>query len=198
MAGGLGAGLTKFWMDSRYPAAKLWMQALVQSIGATLCVYVILVGFSVSQYDNVGLTHYLLLPLFIWVVSILICGFGVLMNARKTETKLEPASPARPPLFARLKPKLRKSEIYALCAEDHYVRVITSGGEDLILMRLSDAIKETVPLIGIPTHRSWWVAEAGVKSVSKKSGKLEIQLKNDLIIPVSRSGMKRVKDAAWV
>jgi len=71
-------------------------------------------------------------------------------------------------------------------------------GEELILMRLSDAIKETAPLKGLQTHRSWWVAEAGIKSVKKQDGKLSITLKNDATAPVSRNKAKIVREAGWV
>jgi hypothetical protein len=36
----------------------------------------------------------------------------------------------------------------ALSVEDHYVRVRTTRGEEMILMRLSDAIRETAPETG--------------------------------------------------
>ena len=65
-------------------------------------------------------------------------------------------------------------------------------------MRLSDAIKETAPQKGLQTHRSWWVAEAGVKRVKKQDGKLSITLKNDAIAPVSRNKAKIVREAGWV
>lgn len=194
MAGGLGAALARYGLNAKRPDSSLIAQAIAQSLGASLVVYIILVCYSVTYYETLTVTHLITLPVFIWIISIIICGFGVLMAARKEQSD----TTQRPALFERIKPSLRQSDIYALCAEDHYVRVFTSGGEDLILMRLSDAIKETVPLIGLSTHRSWWVAESGVKSVKKKSGKTEIILKNDRSVPVSRNNLKRIKDAAWI
>ena len=38
--------------------------------------------------------------------------------------------------------ELRGAEIFAVEAEDHYLRLHTSRGSDLILMRLSDAVAE--------------------------------------------------------
>jgi hypothetical protein len=40
----------------------------------------------------------------------------------------------------RLPPKLKGAALYAISAEDHYLRLHTSKGSDLILMRLSDAL----------------------------------------------------------
>ena len=194
MAGGMGAAFAKLWLDTKHPKSKIWVQAVIQSLGATVIVYIILIGFTLTFYKTTTVFHLITLPFFIWIIGIIICGFGVLMETRHTAREL----PTRPALYERLKPSLRQSDIFALCAEDHYVRVYTSSGEDLILMRLSDAIKEVAPLIGNSVHRSWWVAELGVKTVKKKSGKAEITLKNEQIVPVSRNRLKQVKDSGWI
>jgi len=39
----------------------------------------------------------------------------------------------------RLPPKFRDADLYAINSEDHYVRIHSSAGEHMILMRLSDA-----------------------------------------------------------
>ena len=64
----------------------------------------------------------------------------------------------------RLPPKLKGAVIYAVSAEDHYLRLHTSKGSDLILMRMGDAITELDGLEGAQTHRSWWVARDAVES----------------------------------
>ena len=124
-----------------------------------------------------------------------ICSFGALQRGRQAS---QDKAPARPALYERLKPSLRSAEIYALSAEDHYVRVITSAGDDLILMRLSDAITEAAPLIGLSPHRSWWAAEGGTAGVKRSGGKVVITLKNDAVVPVSRNGAKALRDAGWL
>lgn len=194
MAGGIGAtsfDLLSHWRDWRL---KSWQKALGQSICATGLVSLILLGFTLARYGWPGWFHFTVLPFFVWVISILICGIGELSRSRRAE-----ATPhiTRPAIFDRLKPALREAELYALSSEDHYVRAITSKGDDLILMRLSDAIKETAPLKGLQTHRSWWVAEAGVEKVQKQDGKLSIRLKNDTTSPVSRSNGKALREAGW-
>ncbi len=57
----------------------------------------------------------------------------------------------------RLPAKLRGAVIYAVSAQDHYLRLHTSKGSDLFLMRVSDAIAELDGSEGAQTHRSWWV-----------------------------------------
>ena len=194
MAGGFGAVTFDALLRRKGSALKPYITALVQSIGATLLVSFILLGFTLVTYGWPGWFHFLALPFFVWVISIIICSMGELSRNRKAE----PAPQiTRPAIFERLKPSLRSAEIYALTSEDHYVRVVTSKGSELILMRLSDAIKETAPLNGLQTHRSWWVAEAGVDKIQKQDNKLSVKLKNDDIAPVSRNKAKTVREAGW-
>lgn len=133
---------------------------------------------------------------YICVIAIVISCVGTL--ALTYGTASEKAAHTRPELYDRLAPKLRNSEIYALSSEDHYVRVFTAAGEEMIFMRLSDAVKETKPLTGVAPHRSWWVSEVGVESVNRKNGKIIISLKNGVTVPVSRNGSKTVKEAGWI
>jgi hypothetical protein len=52
------------------------------------------------------------------------------------------AGPQPPKFLERLPLKLRGGEVWAVEAEDHYLRLHTSKGQDLILMRLADAVAE--------------------------------------------------------
>jgi DNA-binding LytR/AlgR family response regulator len=128
-------------------------------------------------------------------VAIVITAVGQLA-ARKRTTSTPDTN--HPPILDRLPPKFRNAEIYAISAEDHYVRVHSAVGEHMLLMRLTDAEAFAAPLKGIKPHRSWWVAEAGVESVKKSEGKLLIKLKTGTIVPVSREGGKRVRAAGWI
>ena len=38
----------------------------------------------------------------------------------------------------------------------------------MMLMRLSDAVRDSQPLDGLKVHRSWWVAKQGIEDVQKK------------------------------
>lgn len=97
----------------------------------------------------------------------------------------------------RLSPKLHSAELYAVASDDHYLRVYTSAGEELILMRLSDALRELESVAGLQTHRSWWVANSAVAERQKQQGKMKLLLKSGLTVPVSRSFEKQVKDARF-
>ncbi|WP_247894955.1 LytTR family DNA-binding domain-containing protein [Azospirillum brasilense] len=108
-----------------------------------------------------------------------------------------PANPAAPAFFARLPARLGR-DLLALEMEDHYVRVHTAEGSDLILMRLRDAIGELAGLDGMQVHRSHWVAAAAVAEMERKpDGKLVLVLRNGLRVPVSRSYAMAVREAGW-
>lgn len=100
-----------------------------------------------------------------------------------------------PRLARRLKPELRAAEILALEAEDHYVRVHTSAGSDLILLRLSDAIQEMAGTDGLRPHRSWWVARAAINETRRADGRLTLALKSGLKTPVSRAAAAEIRAA---
>lgn len=89
-------------------------------------------------------------------------------------------------LLSRL-PKRLGEEIIALQAEDHYLRVHTTLGSDLILMRLSDAIATIGPDLGLQVHRSWWVAHDAVLEFVKSEQRTYLKLKNELLVPVGRT-----------
>jgi hypothetical protein len=108
-----------------------------------------------------------------------------------------PEVPAPPKFLERLPPRLRGAELYAVEAEDHYLRLHTSQGSDLILMRLADAIGELDGLEGAQTHRSWWVARGAVADARRADGRGTLVLKNGVEAPVSRSFAGALREAGW-
>ncbi len=105
------------------------------------------------------------------------------------------SSPARFP--DRLPVKLRGATIRAVQAEDHYLRIHTDRGSDLILMRLSDALEELDGLEGSQTHRSWWVAKDAVRDVARGDGRATLTLDGGITAPVSRRYARALREAGW-
>lgn len=169
-------------------------QALCLSLGATIVVAAHLLWLNVKFYGVPSFAQFATTFFYIWVISITISGIAIMMSQRNGPKEIDEK---KAPIFERLPLRLRNSEIYALAAEDHYVRIITSKGDELVLMRLSDAIREVSPLTGLSPHRSWWVAQAGVEKLGKTNGKAHIELKSGQTVPISRNGAKTVKDAGW-
>lgn len=108
-----------------------------------------------------------------------------------------PAAGPSAPFLARLPPRLRGARLIAVEAEDHYLRLHTDRGSDLILMRLSDALRELEGLEGAQTHRSWWVARDAVRDVARGDGRATLTLDGGLQAPVSRRQGRALRAANW-
>ncbi len=105
-----------------------------------------------------------------------------------------------PPIafLERLPAKYHNAELYAVCSEDHYVQVHTSEGKEMILMRLSDALKELEQADGMQTHRSWWVARTGISESINTGRKYALRIKSGDIAPISRTFIKAAREAKFL
>ena len=125
--------------------------------------------------------------------------FAVFMNMRAAPpTALAPDAPPPPKFLGRLPPKLRGAEVWAVEAEDHYLRLHTSKGQDLILMRLADAVVELEGIEGAQVHRSWWVSRQAIAEARRGDGRATLTLKDGSEVPVSRTYAKLLRDRGWI
>ena len=134
------------------------------------------------------------------VTLVMTSGMTALMTLatrRPAETHAAPPEAPPPRFLERLPPRLRGGEIYAVEAEDHYLRLHTSKGQDLILLRLSDAVAELEGVEGAQTHRSWWVAKNAVEDARRNDGRAILSLRGGIEAPVSRAYAKALRDAGW-
>lgn len=130
-------------------------------------------------------------------VSLGMTAISYLLHRRPAETHAT-AEGAPPPVFLeRLPAKLSGAEVWAVEAEDHYLRLHTSRGQDLILMRLSDAVRELEGIEGAQTHRSWWVARDAVTEVERGDGRATLTLRDGTQAPVSRAFARTLREAGW-
>jgi len=97
--------------------------------------------------------------------------------------------------FMALLPIEKRGELYCLEMADHYVKVYTSQGHHLLLMRFKDALQLLEKFQGLQTHRSWWVAKSAITSLKKDGRKVSLLLVNELEVPVSRTYADEVKSA---
>ena len=131
------------------------------------------------------------------IMSVVMTALSWAIYGRRAAAPIEAATrPAK--FFERLPFRLRDAELYAVEAEDHYLRVRTSKGSELILLRLSDAIAELDGVEGAQTHRSWWVAKAGVADVRRSDGRAILMLKDGAEAPVSRTHTKGLRESGWL
>ena len=99
-----------------------------------------------------------------------------------------------PALLDRL-PFDKRGALVALSVSDHYVEVRTTKGQELLLMRLSDAMRETAPSIGLQVHRSHWIALDAVEAARRDGAKAVLTMADGQEIPVSRTYLSAVKEA---
>jgi hypothetical protein len=140
------------------------------------------------------------LPMFILPVAIITVAMTALnyvIQRTPDETHSLPEGAAPPRFLDRLPPKLRGAQLHAVQAEDHYLRLHTSKGQDLILMRLSDAVAELDGIEGARTHRSWWVARDAVVGARRGDGRATLSLKGEVEAPVSRAFAAALRNAGW-
>lgn len=93
--------------------------------------------------------------------------------------------PTDPTLIERLPPHIRV-DILCLQVEDHYVRVHSSQGSAMVLMRFSDALRGLDHIPGAQVHRSWWVADQAVTGMRRSGRTAQLTLSNALSVPVSQ------------
>lgn len=131
------------------------------------------------------------------VVTVAISALNVFLS-RSPPVQTHAGAGGVPARFLdRLPPRLRGATLHAVQAEDHYLRLHTDRGSDLILMRLSDAVAELEGLEGARTHRGWWVARDAVRDVSRGDGRATLTLEGGIVAPVSRRYARALREAGW-
>lgn len=199
IAAGATLGLTVGRFLSRRPwfRDRVWARLLVITLAITLPMTAVVTSLTIilrGQVLTVQLLNQILPTVF--AVSLVMTGLAMLVR-QPTRTHASPAGAPPPKFFARLPERLRGGELYAVEAEDHYLRLHSSLGQDLILLRLADAIAELEGVEGAQTHRSWWVAKAAVTSAERMDGRAVLTLKDSAEVPVSRGFAKALRSAGW-
>jgi len=140
----------------------------------------------------------------VFIVCLIVMGLRTLVQ-RKPEALVETRTVIAPPLpeaEARLRGRLsarrRTARLIALEADDHYVRVHTDAGIELLTLRFSDAVEELCSAHGYRVHRSWWVAADAIRSARWRRGSGELELEDGSLVPISRSGAPLLRAAGWL
>jgi len=97
-------------------------------------------------------------------------------------------------LLSRL-PRRIGTDIVAISAELHYLRVYTLTGDALILMSFGRAIEALGVIPGQAVHRSHWIALAHVVAVESDGDRVICRLDTGLDLPVSRTYRVRLRAA---
>lgn len=198
----LPARTLRFWgaVISTAPVAALWSSIGKDTLRAEnghllLISYALLCGiavFAVTEWAK-------------WAE----CGFTAQRRLARAKAALDQGDPtpelpllegdvddasraSDPPLLSRLSPSFLPP-IVALQSEDHYVRVHSTNSDELLLMRLRDAIAEMGDIPGERIHRSWWVALSGVVGCERFGRTWALQIAGGKRAPVARDSVHRLQ-----
>jgi hypothetical membrane protein len=203
----VGGGVIGISIDETLGVAAggFWRRLAVTSIVMTLPVALlvmaigyVLVGSRFQPFDFFGFLFQ------VWVISVAVMALRAL-TWRPVVTRVETRVIASPPLpeaeaqfRKRLSARRRNARLIAVEAEDHYLRVHTDAGDELVTAKFAEALAELAGAHGYQTHRSWWVAADAIEKVSWRRGSGEARLAGGLVAPVSRSHAPSLRHAGWI
>ena len=193
-------GVAAFVLTTRLPwiAARWWRRGIAAGLAMTPAMAAVVwaaVKLVVDRRLPLGAV-----PAYLptaAATSIFFCLWAAFQRQRRLQAVVTATAPAPPKFLERLPPKLRGAEIWAVEAQDHYLRLHTSKGQDLILLRLSDAIAELQGIEGARAHRSWWVARDAIADVRRADGRATLTLKDGGQVPVSRTYARLLRQRGW-
>lgn len=182
-----------------------WIRVLTGSILFTPFVsLVVLYAAHIVMKDRFDLQGFLNLQIQVWPILLAVLAVQAL-TWRRPQTRVETRTVVAPPLpeaeatfRKRLSAKRRTATLLAIQAYDHYLKVYTDTGEELITLRMADAVTELARAHGWQVHRSWWVAADAVTSARWLRTTGEIVLSNGMTVPVSRTYRPILKEAGWL
>lgn len=196
----IGAGAGFLWLVRRVgprTSFRLLNGALV-TIGAALPATVVAWGLGVALFSAPASLPRLfgLFPAVV-VVNGLLLALWRLTERRETIVRVEAEAPpddiVPETIAARLPPRLARSRLVAIEAQDHYLRVATRDGDALIHMRFADALATLARSDGARVHRSWWVARCAINDATWTGGRGQLRLCDDAVVPVSRTFAEAAK-----
>jgi hypothetical protein len=199
IASAMGSG--SFWLADRILGPKgRWRHAVTAALLMTMPMgLVVWIGDHIVSAHEPTLGR---LPIYVavsLVTSLFFCvAVAGLRGVRAPAKPSAEATATATRFLDRLPLKLRGAEVWAVEAEDHYLRLHTSRGQDLILMRLADAVAELEGVEGMQVHRSWWIARAAIADAKRGDGRALLTLKDGSEVPVSRTYAGQLRDRGWI
>lgn len=103
------------------------------------------------------------------------------------------SAPVPDPAFLSRVRLATRGTLVAVRAEQHYIRVYTANGDDLILYKFGDAVRELGAARGRQVHRSWWVARDAVQGFASP-GREALRLANGIDVPVGRTYLRDARE----
>ncbi|UWQ16460.1 LytTR family DNA-binding domain-containing protein [Jannaschia sp. M317] len=191
------AGFAVHQLSTRSPIAHMSEMPRQLTLGALTAVAVLVI-VSLINWTTIGYVPKTgELMTFMGTVFAITILISYLLSLVGTATAPGPKAadhPGPPPILDRL-PVDKRAPLLSLSVEDHYVRVRTTAGQEVVLMRLADAIRETEGVLGLQVHRSHWVATDQVTGTRRQGDRAILTLTDGSELPVSRRYIPAIRDA---
>lgn len=198
MGGVVAVGVLEVFERTGWVENRPWVQAVAIVVAISLPQTIVVWAFATlllgRAFDSAGVAS--MFPS-VALVSSAVAALHVFTDRVPLETHAAVGTVKPPAFLDRLPLRLQGAEVYAVQAEGHYVRVHTERGSDLLLMRLTEVMRELDGLEGAQTHRSWWVSRAAVTGVRRGGGRATLKLRNGAEAPVSRTYARALRERGW-
>jgi len=184
--------------------ATRWPRVVLVALAMTPLVALFVFAANVAMLgDRVAFVPaYLSLLWKVFAISLLVMAVRALVwrdPVIETRTLVEPPLPDAEAAFRRrLSARRRSARLIAVEAHDHYLRVHTDAGSELVTMRFADALAELARAHGYRVHRSWWVAANAIEGARWQRGSGIVRLAGAIEAPVSRTYRPVLREAGWL
>lgn len=198
-----GAGvLVGILIEPRLTGRPMWQRVLAVGSLTALLIAAVVLGFNlvVFRWHPTGSEW----PAFLgtlWAITVIVtAAIAVAGQQRGAAAPLAtPDAPnalpsALPAILDRL-PLDKRGALVALSVQDHYVEIRTTKGQELLLMRLSDAMREVGETPGAQVHRSHWAAFGQVSAARRSGDRAILTMSDGTEVPVSRANLPKIKEA---
>jgi hypothetical protein len=192
------------WVEGHLPHELPLRRMVVPLVGATVVsipatgVVTLANGLSGIGWPEAILTLYCQVLLLLGAIAVPVYAIADLQEAARQPSSPKADAPAGGlSLFQARLARPLNGELLCLEMQDHYLKVHTTAGSELILCRMEDASRELEGL-GQRVHRSWWVAQAARQEVMRDGQKHVIFLSNGFKVPVGRTFRPALRAAGWI
>ena len=193
----VGAMAANFCREKKLPQ---WVSILLTSVGTgcaaiaiVICVNWAALGLSPTTPDYFGsLAITTSVTATILAIMLFFPEMGHPQDWVQTDVSVSTQTTDR--LLSRL-PIEKRGALISLSVSDHYVEVTTAKGQELVLIRLSDAMAECDVTAGMQVHRSHWISLSQVAAAKRAGDRAILTMSDGRDIPVSRSYVPAIKDA---
>jgi hypothetical protein len=193
-------------LPQRLPARTVTLPALGSlAIAAPATGIVFLIGWLVGQPLEQGFAS-LLWKVLLVTLAIALPGYAWSVARsnrasdamdRAIDAALDEISSEDSGGFERRRPKTLNGRLLFLEMEDHYLRIHTTEGSDVILCRMEDAAHE-LGQRGLRVHRSYWVATDAVAGARRDGQSWRLRLVDGREVPVGRTYKPAVRAVGWL